>query len=326
MSTRRKQALGKGLGALLGAPAASSPVHHSPMMAALPPVEVAVAEPASDAPSVNGELRYIPIAAIRPNPRQPRRHFDQTSLDELADSIREHGVLQPLLVTPGDTPDDFILLAGERRLRASEIAGRETVPVRVISVTDEERLEIAIIENVQRDDLNPLEEAMAYQQLASSFGHSQDHIAKRVGKSRVAIANSLRLLKLSEKCLADLRDGRLSAGHARAILMLSHALQQEELRKEIVEKNLNVREAENRARAYLEGTPEVAPAKPKKAISQGEQNLDVVTLQEQLTTLLGCKVRIKPRSKTAGSLEIAYSSLDDLDRVFDRLGFNPNEL
>lgn len=326
MSNRRKQALGKGLGALLGSsPASSQAHHHTPLSAALPPV--AVEEPEAEESTVaSGELRHVPPASIQPNPRQPRRHFDEQSLNELANSIREHGVLQPLLVTLGQTESDFILVAGERRLRASEIAALDLVPVRIIPAGDEERLEIAIIENVQREDLNPVEEAHAYQQLSDSFGHSQDQIAQRVGKSRVAIANSLRLLKLTEKCLADLRDGKLTPGHARAILMLGHPLQQEELRKEIVEKGLTVREAENRARAYLEGVPDAAPKAPKKSISSDQQNLDVVSLQEQLTTLLGCKVRVKPRSKTAGSVEIQYQSLDDLDRFLDKVGCNPNEL
>lgn len=229
-----------------------------------------------------------------------------------------------MLVTPGEE-GRFTLLAGERRWRACRAAEKETILARVITVTEAEQLELALIENVQRENLNAVEEAHAYQELAQAFGYSQDQIARRVGKSRVAVANSLRLLKMTEKCLASLQSGEITAGHARAILMLPHALQQDHLREEIVTGGMNVREAEKRAREILEGrvdSPKSNNISQKKARRESKEDLDVVSLQERLTVHLGCKVRVKPRSKRSGTLEIKYQSLDDLDRVFELMGFD----
>lgn len=324
MSLRRKQALGRGLGALLG------PRHPAPTTTVLPEIpEHHRPESAAEetfAQATDAELQHLPLALIDPNPRQPRTQFDQETLIELADSIHAHGVLQPILVAKAaDSSGRFVLLAGERRLRASEIAGRESIPARVIEATEAERLEFALIENVQRENLDPVEEARAYEQLATVFGYSQEEIAARVGKSRVSIANSLRLLKLSEACLRDLQSGALTPGHARAILMLFHALQQEQLRREIVEQGLTVRQAEERARQIPAGEPEKPGPRPKKAAPEPQENLDVVALQEKLILELGCKVRVKARSRTTGALEIFYQSLDDLDRVLEKLGIHMDE-
>ncbi len=321
MSSRRKQALGRGLGALLSGGGQSGALSSS-TLAPSPPAPESRKKTQVEENQPLTSVQTVSLTEISPNPRQPRSTFDPAKLEELADSIREHGILQPLLISRDG--DSWILLAGERRLRAAEIAGLKEVPVRVVEASDEERLEFAIIENVQRDDLNPVEEAMAYQQLISGFGYSQDQVAKRVGKSRVSVANTLRLLKLTEGCLADLRDGKLSAGHARAVLMLPHPLQQEELRRLIGERDLSVREAEKEARELLSGGSFETAKPSRKKTSGSEQNLDVVSLQDRLTLLLGCKVRLKPRSKTSGSLDIQYRSLDDLDRVFEKLGFDPD--
>jgi len=268
----------------------------------------------------------LPVTSISPNPRQPRVNFDQDALEELANSIRQQRVLQPILVCHAPEPGKYIVLAGERRLRASLLAGIETIPARVITATDVEQLEFAIIENVQREDLNPVEEAQAYQQLIAAFGYSQDDVANRVGKSRVAVANSLRLLKRPAKCLQDLSTGALSAGHARAILMLHHPLQQEQLRQEILDKALTVRQAEDRARAIqnAEGT-EIPEEKVKKTSENAKENLDVLALQEKLILGLGCKARIKARTASSGSIEIFYQNLDDLDRVLSQLGISMDE-
>jgi ParB family chromosome partitioning protein len=319
MSGRRKQALGKGLGALLGGP--HVPV--SPIAAATLDAPAHADQAPEEAPP--GELRHLPLSLISPNPHQPRRHFDEETLEELAASIRLHGVLQPILVTPSPLrPGEFILLAGERRLRASELAERATIPARVLSTTESEQLEVALIENIQREDLDPVEEARAYQELSVSFGLSQEDISKRVGKSRVAVANALRLLKLSDAALADLQTGALTPGHARAILMLHHPLQQELLRKEIVAESLTVRQAEERARRIADGSDKSSNISARKTSKPAKQNLDVVALQEKLTLRLGCKVRIRSRSAQSGTVEIAYPTLDDLDRVLDLLGVDPD--
>lgn len=274
-----------------------------------------------------GEVHEVPVELIDPNPHQPRREFDPDALAELAASIREHGLLQPVLATRG-AEGRYTLLAGERRWRASKEAGLDRVLARIIEASEVEQLELALIENVQRENLNPVEEARAYQELAQAFAYSQDQIARRVGKSRVAVANALRLLKMTESCLASLQAGEITAGHARAILMLPHPLQQDRLRVQIIEEALNVREAEKRAREILEGRgdyPKSNKISDKKDSSERKEDLDVVSLQEKLTLHLGCKVRVKPRSKKTGRLEIQYQSLDDLDRVLEIMGFT-NEI
>lgn len=331
MSTKRKQALGRGLGALLGTNRRPDNLPH----AYDPPTNAIAAKPnAGQAPAatitppvaptpVGDLIQAIPLGSIKPNPRQPRRHFDQERLNELANSIQEHGILQPVILTPGDTDGSYYLIAGERRWRASQLAGKATIPARVLTATDRERLEVAIVENVQRDDLNPVEEARAYQDMISAFTYSQDQVAKRVGKSRVSVTNALRLLKLTEGCLADLEAGRLSAGHARAILSLPHPGQQEMLRKEIVEKGLSVREAEERSRHLLAGNPpSVGKGKPSAAKSAAKRrnDLDVQALEERLTLRLGCRTSCRSKANGSGKIEIAYPSLDDLDRILELLG------
>jgi len=313
MSQRHKKALGRGLGALLSAPGAPAPP---------PPAEP---NPQEQPLTTVGTLR-VRLEDVLPNPRQPRREFAPEALDDLAQSIREHGVLQPILVTQAPGASGFVLVAGERRLRASEIAGVPDIPVRLVEADDRGRLEVAIVENVQREDLNPIEEAHAYQELASSFGYTQERIAERVGKSRVAVANALRLLKLPENCLRDLNNGLITAGHARALLMLHHPLQQEQLRTEILDRQLSVREAEDRARAIQEARDAVAgEGKPKKTKLPHQQSLDVVHLQEKWTLCLGCKVRIRARPNGSGKVEIEYSSLDDLDRINALIGVSPDD-
>lgn len=330
MSTKRKQALGRGLGALLGNPRRPENLPHAydpPTPTA--PKPVSSAPPAMGSTERRGDLLHdLAIERIKPNPRQPRRHFNPERLGELADSIREHGVLQPIIVTPGDSNGTYFLIAGERRWRASKLAEKSTIPARILTASDRERLEVAIVENVQRDDLNPVEEARAYQDMISAFAYSQDQVAKRVGKSRVAVTNALRLLKLTESCLADLESGRLSAGHARAVLSLPHPGQQEMLRKEIVEKGLSVREAEERARHLLAGNPPPSgkgKASAGKSAGKRRNDLDVQALEERLTLRLGCRTHCRSKANGSGKIEIQYPSLDDLDRILELLGVNPDD-
>lgn len=343
MGTSRKKALGKGLGALLGSKKdASTILENEPTLPTSQEMSASNTKLPSSSDSSRSQiessggdtLMHLEVTSLRPNPYQPRRNFDELKLQELVDSVKEHGVLQPLLACPDpEFPGKYLLLAGERRWRASQEAGLSTVPVRIVEAKEHEQLEFALIENIQRDNLSAVEEARAYQELAQTFGYSQDQVAKRVGKSRVAVANSIRLLKLTDYALQDIEEGRLTAGHARAILMLSHRLQQEALRKEILEKELNVRQAEERARDYQQGkvsTPAEPATNPsstgKKPADAGQQNVDVEHLAERLTQLLGCKVQIKSRSPKRGRVEITYRSLDDMDRILDLLGLDRDNL
>ena len=222
----KKIGLGKGLGALL---------------------------PGSDEAPLSG-LTEVPVRAIAPNPHQPRLQFDEQALRELADSIREHGLIQPLIVMRS-SEDQYTLIAGERRWRAAQLAGLESVPVVIKDVAPQQMLEMALVENVQRADLNALEEALAYKQLSEEFGLTQDQIAQRVGKSRVAVANTLRLLKLPEPIKARLADGLITEGHARALLTITDSAVQQHLLSQIVKNGLIVRQTEELVRRLLEDHP-----------------------------------------------------------------------
>lgn len=305
----RRDAIASSISALLGSPIAPKKAPEAP---GAPPAVV------ESAPADDAVLR-IAIDAIVPNPRQPRTTFDGESLSDLANSIRRHGVLQPLIVRVGDTPGKYTLLAGERRLRASQIAGLDDVPAILLEANEEQMLELSIVENVQRDDLNPLEEARGYKALMNSFGWTQEEIADRVGKKRPTIANFLRLLTLPENALLDLQERRMTAGHARAILSITLPAQREELRKAIVAEGLSVREAERRATELITARPKKGPLK-ELPIKNRADHLDIDHLRERLIEQLGCPVRMRPRTNTSGSIEITYQNLDDLDRVLEILG------
>lgn len=302
----KKQRLGKGLGVLLG----SSPV----------PIKggdhVTTTTPTGD----EQRVVFLRTIEILPNPRQPRQRFDEEGLQELAESIRNHGVLQPILVIYDKKQDLHVLLAGERRLRAAQIAGLEKVPALVTKASDEEMLEIAIVENVQRDDLNPVEEAKAYRSLIDQFGWTQEQIAQRVGKKRTTVANALRLLKLNEETLRDLEDGLITPGHARAILAIDDAFYRQQLRKDIIKKGLSVREAERRAVACQKGGGPIGRGGGKK-IQQGPEGLDIVDLQEKLMSHLGCRVKIRSTDGKAGTVEIPFQNPEELERFLDAIGF-----
>jgi ParB family transcriptional regulator, chromosome partitioning protein len=251
--------------------------------------------------------RRVAIEFLHPNPRNPRRHFAAAELDELAASIKERGVIQPIAVRPAPSANGtFEIIAGERRWRAAQRAGIHDVPVVVLEVSDAEALELAIIENVQREDLNALEEAAGYSALGDEFKYSQDDIAKVVGKSRSHVANMLRLLKLPESVQAFIRRGELSAGHARTLIGHANA---EALARDIVARGLNVRQVEMLVRE------QPAARAPRKPVAK---DADTAALEKRLTDALGLKVAIDHKGGH-GSVHIAYRDLDQLDEIVKRL-------
>lgn len=251
-------------------------------------------------------IRTVPVAFLRPNRHQPRKSFDAEELNDLANSIREKGVLQPILVRPvkGET-DAYEIVAGERRWRAAQLAKMHDVPVVVRELTDGESLELAIIENIQRADLNAVEEASAYRELMEQFGYTQERLAQEVGKSRSHVANSLRLLKLPDSVQAMIRSGQLTAGHARTLI---GADDPEARAKEIVAAALNVRQAEHRSRR-----------KPPKPFELFRKDADTRALETSLSNMLGLKVEIIDKGASGGELRVAYKTLEQLDDLCRRL-------
>lgn len=255
-----------------------------------------------------------PVEALKPNPDQPRKIFGQAELAELAESIRDKGVLQPILVRPHPKEDGaWQIIAGERRWRAAQQARLTQVPVLVREMDDVAVFEVAIIENVQRADLNPLEEAEAYKSLMERFGRTQDAVAGVVGKSRSHVANTLRLLQLPEEVLRYVRQGQMSAGHARALVNAPDA---QALARQIVDEGLNVRQAEALARRAAEG-PKPGKAKARAA-SAGEGGADIAALEQDLTDALGLPVQLTDRGGK-GELTLRYGTLEQLDDLCRRL-------
>jgi ParB family chromosome partitioning protein len=281
--------LGRGLAALIG--------------------DVGVESPANDrgtAQTPRAAQRKVPIENIRPNPKNPRRSFSDGELAELANSIRERGIIQPIVVRPAKGHGNaFEIIAGERRWRAAQRAKLHEVPIVLLEVTDEQALELAIIENVQRTDLNPLEEAHGYQSLIDQYKHSQDDIAGIVGKSRSHVSNTLRLLKLPDSVKAYINAGKITAGHARALIGQPNP---EALAHEIVSKGLNVRQIEQ-ARQEKSG---------KKGKSRKRKDPNTVALERSLTDMLGLAVEINHRGR-GGSVKIKYKTLEQLDEIARRL-------
>ncbi|MBB5221572.1 ParB family chromosome partitioning protein [Amaricoccus macauensis] len=266
--------------------------------------------PAEEAPRRIPADSSVPIERIRPNPAQPRRDFDERELEELTASIREKGVIQPLILRPHPVePETWEIVAGERRWRAAQRAGIHNLPAVIRNLDDTEVLELAIIENIQRADLNPLEEAFGYRQLMDRFGHTQERLGEALGKSRSHIANLLRLLTLPEPVLDLLREGKLTAGHARALVTIPSP---EPLARQIVEKGLSVRQAEALARAAASTTTPGASAQVQRHAAA--KDADTRALEEDLTAALRLKVTIdhRPGSKS-GELRIRYGTLEELD-------------
>ena len=289
-----KKGLGRGLSALLG---------EAPR-----PVE-------SEDAGRRDSVREVEIARIRPNPAQPRQHFDGDALAELAESIRQHGVLQPVLLRPVE--DGYELIAGERRWRAAQLAQLHSIPALVREQDDSGSAELALIENVQRQDLNAIEEAEGYQALITRFGHTQDNVSKLVGKSRSHVANLLRLLNLPESVRLMLLRGDISMGHARAVLTSEEP---ESLAREIAENGLSVRQAEELAKRARPG----AGRDIGRASARRERivDADLAALERQLGDMLGLKVAVRHSGK-GGTVSLHYSSLDQLDMICQRLSGEP---
>jgi ParB family chromosome partitioning protein len=271
-----------------------------------------VSAEATTTPERTRTQRRVPIEYLRPNPRNPRRNFSDAELDELAASIKERGIIQPVVVRPvRGAKDAYEIIAGERRWRAAQRAALHEIPIVPFEASDSEALELAIIENVQRTDLNPLEEAGGYQALASEYGHSHEDIAKIVGKSRSHVTNTLRLLKLPEPVKAYIHAGKISAGAAR---MLIGAADPEEMAREIVDRGLNVRQVEALAK-------DRAPGSGKAAKKRVVKSADTIALERRVSNTLGLTVTVDHRSK-GGVLHIHYRNLDQLEEVLRRLEKN----
>lgn len=258
------------------------------------------------------DVTRIPLRQIEPNPHQPRNDFDQEALEELAESIKQQGVIQPIIVEK--STQGYTIVAGERRYRAARMAGLSEVPVIIRSFTDEEKLEIALIENVQREDLNPLDEARAYRHLMESNNLNQESLAQKIGKKRSTVANSVRLLKLPEDMQESIVQGELSSGHARAILSVVNPADQRILYQRILNESLSVREAERLAAGFNKGIR--SSEKDKKKKSEKPVSPEVQEIEQKFLDVLGTKVNLKGGLQK-GKIEISYYSKEDLERIYE---------
>lgn len=293
----KKNALGKGLDALL------KENFSSEQNAALNP---------------ENSILNINPALLKANPHQPRKTFDDETIDELAASIKEHGIIQPIVAEKADANgENYFIISGERRTRAAVKLGLKTVPVILRSFDENKKLEIALIENIQREDLNALEEALAYQEIMNLSNINHEELAKRVGKSRSAVTNSLRILKLPEEMREALRANKISAGHARSLLSVVNPADQQVLFGRIIESNLSVRETEAMAADLNAGLGRIAK-KEKKVKNESEQNYELRDIEQQFINSLGTKVQIKGNLKK-GVVEISYFSKDDLDSLYQKI-------
>lgn len=302
----KKRGLGRGLDALLAGAQEASAATEKP---------VPVGADTEDAkPSLDGSLKKLPIEKLQRGKYQPRRDMDQSALEELAESIRGQGVMQPIVVRP-ISEDRYEIIAGERRWRASQLAGLDKIPAVIREVSDETAIAMALIENIQREDLNPMEEAFALKRLQDEFELTQKEVAEAVGKSRTAVTNILRLLNLSDEVKTMLEHGDLEMGHARCLLSLEPE-KQRFVARTIIAKGLSVRQAE---------------ALSKKALSNDdvknlveEENKDIAKLQEQLGEKVGVPVQIQHAKNGSGKLVLKYNNLDELDGIFAHLSFKPS--
>lgn len=253
----------------------------------------------------------VAITKVEPNRKQPRKYFDEDALQELADSIKQFGLLQPILVQ--DRKDYYEIIAGERRWRAARLAGLKEVPVIIKNYTDQEIVEIALIENIQREDLNPIEEAQAYKRLLEEFNLKQDEVAERVSKSRAAVTNSIRLLKLNDKVQQMVIDDMISTGHARALLAVEDEEEQYALAQKIFDEKLSVREIEKLVKNLHK------PAKAKKLDDKALQAI-YLDIEDRLKQRLSTKVAVTSKGEGAGKIEIEFYSHEDLDRILEMIG------
>ena len=292
----KKSGLGKGLDSLIPASAAKKQtVNHSPE------------KRQKEEEKKEGEF-FVKISKVEPNREQPRKSFDEDALQELADSIKQFGILQPLIVKKKD--DYYEIVAGERRWRAAKIAGLKEVPVILKEFNEQEIVEISLIENIQRENLNPIEEAVAFKRLMEDFSLKQDEIAERVSKSRTAVTNSMRLLKLDKRVQQMVVDEMISTGHARALLSLENDELQYTVAQKIFDEKLSVRETEKLVKSILN------PKKQKKILEEGE-DLVYRNLEEKIKSIVGTKVLIERKGKNKGKIEIEYYSLEELERLIE---------
>lgn len=295
MAAKVKRGLGKGLDAMIPIPESSSSE-----------------KAASDKADTNGPETIVRITQIEPNREQPRKNFDEDALQELADSIKQFGLLQPILVQ--DRKTYYEIIAGERRWRAAKLAGLKEVPVIIRDYSDQEIVEISLIENIQREDLNPIEEAQAYKRLLTEFNLKQDEVAERVSKSRTAVTNSMRLLKLCDEVQQMIIDDMLSTGHARALITIEDPEQQYTIAQKIFDEKLSVRDVEKLVKNLNK------PEKIKKGTSD-DSGLDIIyqDVAEKLKQSLGTKVEISSKGNGAGKIEIEFYNHDDLDKIIELL-------
>lgn len=292
----KKSGLGKGLDSLIPASAAKKQtVNHSPE------------KRQKEEEKKEGEF-FVKISKVEPNREQPRKSFDEDALQELADSIKQFGILQPLIVKKKD--DYYEIVAGERRWRAAKIAGLKEVPVILKEFNEQEIVEISLIENIQRENLNPIEEAVAFKRLMEDFSLKQDEIAERVSKSRTAVTNSMRLLKLDKRVQQMVVDEMISTGHARALLSLENDELQYTVAQKIFDEKLSVRETEKLVKSILN------PKKQKKILEEGE-DLVYRNLEEKIKSIVGTKVLIQRKGKNKGKIEIEYYSMEELQRLIE---------
>ncbi|MCR9166506.1 MAG: ParB/RepB/Spo0J family partition protein [Nannocystaceae bacterium] len=309
---KKKPALGRGLGALLPNQAKGGNAKPTPAKAPAP-------SPAPDAAPRTG-VQTLPIEQLEPNPEQPRKHFDPLKLDELASSIKTQGLLQPIVVSPQTKPGSagvrkYLIIAGERRWRASQKAGLHEVPVVIRAIDEEDRLELGLVENIQRADLNPIEEALAYRELIRIREYTQEELAMRVGKDRSTIANALRLLRLPPRVQELVQVGTLSMGHARALLGLEHEDAINSVATEVVRGNFSVRATEAAVRKYNAAQKHEEPSD-----EDSRRKIIVGELETRLRRRLGARVKLKAKGKKGhGMIEIPYASLDELDRLLKML-------
>lgn len=301
---KRPSGLGRGLNALFGDVAAEAPVLATPGSAA------------KTAPTGSSDsVQHVPLGSIRPLPGQPRRHFDDNAISELADSIGLRGLLQPIIVRRAPDGDGYQLVAGERRWRAAQRAGLHQIPALVRELDDAATYEIALVENIQRQDLNAIEEAGAYRRLIDDFGHNQDALAKLVGKSRSHVANLMRLLDLPAPVQALVGDGSLAMGHARALIGAADA---EAIARRVVKEGLSVRAVEALVRG-AKGGGRQTPLEYKSMDGGGGRDPDIVAVERHLSELLGIGVAIQYAGGGKGNLTLKFASLDQLDMICQRL-------
>ncbi|SHN60828.1 chromosome partitioning protein, ParB family [Butyrivibrio hungatei DSM 14810] len=290
-----KRGLGKGLDSIIPAKVATT-----------------AKKPEAVTPPVDGQVVKLNITKIEPNRSQPRKTFDEDTLIELADSIKQFGIINPLIVT--DKKDHYEIVGGERRWRAAKKAGLKEVPVIIKDLTEQEIAEIGLIDNIQREDINPIEEALAYKKLIDDFGYTQDVVADKVSKSRVTITNSLRLLKLCDHVRQMVIEGKISTGHARALISIENEEEQITLAQKVFDEKLSVRETEKLVKNLGK------TSKPKKTVAN-KASLDAVysSLSEKCKQAIGTKVEIISKGDGTGKIEIEFYSNDDLEKITDRL-------